>query len=105
MSKRHPHIKGNHEEGHEHGPMAIHPMHRPGAHHAFGGHHGQNRAGEESPAHEAAESPAFEAGEHATGAPAYLAKDENKGREEGESVSDAETTGDRAHLTPNAGAA
>lgn len=64
MSKRHPHLKGNHEEGHGHGPEAIHPMHRPGAHHAFGGHEGQNRAGAESPAHEAAESPAFEAAEH-----------------------------------------
>lgn len=97
MSKRHPHLKGNHEEGHGHGPEAIHPMHRPGAHHAFGGHHGQDRAGATAPSPEmAGPSPA---------APGYLAKDENAARGEGESVSDAETTGDRGVLPNNAGAA
>jgi hypothetical protein len=42
--KRHPHLRGNSEDGRPHGHHAIHPMHRPGPHQAFGGHEGQDRA-------------------------------------------------------------
>jgi hypothetical protein len=42
--KRHPHLRGNTEDGHAHGHHAIHPMHRPGPHQAYGGHDGQDRA-------------------------------------------------------------
>ena len=44
MSPHRPHLSGNHMKGHEKGHHAIHPMHRPGPHHAYGGHDGQDRA-------------------------------------------------------------